>query len=67
MIVSTPSTEYDKDLLEGQGTAGALTGDERLAAAALEAVRQWRYEPVLDENGQPKVVEAVLTVKFVLS
>lgn len=45
----------------------AVQGDERLAQAALEAVRQWRYEPILDEDGKPKESEAILTVGFVLS
>lgn len=67
VAVSTPSTEYDEDLLERQGTPDALQGDERLGRAALEAVRQWRYEPVLDEDGKPTAVEAVLTVAFKLT
>ncbi len=67
VIVSTPATEYAGNLLEKKGTPGALAGDERLAQAAVDAVRQWRYEPVLGENGQPEPVEAVLTVKFKLS
>ena len=47
--------------------AEAIQGDERLAAAALDAVRQWLYEPVLDHNGEPTEVDAILTVAFRLS
>jgi hypothetical protein len=47
--------------------ASARTLDDRLAAAAVEAVRQWRYEPVLDEEGQPKALGFVVTVRFALS
>jgi outer membrane biosynthesis protein TonB len=67
VVVSTPAIDYDGDLLEKRGAPGALAGDERLARAAIEAVRQWRYEPVLDEDGKPTVVDAILTVKFALS
>ena len=50
-----------------RGTPEAIQGDERLAAAALDVVRQWRYEPVLDENGEPKEIDAILTVAFRLT
>ena len=56
-----------ESLLDKKGTPGALRGDDRLAQAAVEAVRQWRYEPVLDEDGNPKRIEAVVTVRFLLS
>jgi hypothetical protein len=69
VIVSTPVSEPgpNDSLMDRKGTPEALQGDERLGQAALEAVRQWRYEPVLDEDGKPKEFEAVLTVRFALS
>ena len=38
--------------------------DTRLSAAAVDAVRQWRFEPARDKNGKPIAVCYVLTVKF---
>ena len=69
VIVSTPVSEpaLHDSLMDRKGTPEALQGDERPGQAALEAVRQWRHEPVLDENGKPKEVKATLTVRFVLS
>jgi periplasmic protein TonB len=43
-----------------------VRGHPMLAAAALEAVRQWRYRPYL-LNHQPIEVETEITVNFVLS
>ena len=37
-----------------------------LSAAAIEAVRQWRYRPYL-LNSQPVAVETEITVNFLLS
>ncbi len=42
-----------------------LSGNQILAQAALQAVRQWRYEPTR-LNGQPVEVETYITVKFQL-
>jgi hypothetical protein len=67
VIVSSPSLEPGQSLLEKRGTSDALRGDPRLAAAAVEAVRQWRYEPPLGEDGQPKTFAFVATVTFALS
>lgn len=39
------------------------SGDPLLAAAALDAVRQWRYRPYL-LNGEPVEVETLITVSF---
>jgi D-alanyl-D-alanine endopeptidase (penicillin-binding protein 7) len=44
----------------------ALNGDPRLAQAALEAVRLWRYEPIL-KNGQPVEAKMTITINFRLS
>ena len=43
-----------------------LRGHPMLAAAAIEAVRQWRYRPYL-LNNEPIEVETDITVNFVLS
>jgi protein TonB len=43
-----------------------VRGHPMLAAAAIDAVRQWRYRPYL-LNNEPIEVETVITVNFVLS
>jgi protein TonB len=43
-----------------------LSGHPMLVAAALSAVRQWRYRPY-SLNGEPVEVETEITVNFVLS
>ena len=43
-----------------------LDGDETLAKAAVDAVRQWRYKPMLSD-GQPAEVETTITVTFSLA
>jgi periplasmic protein TonB len=43
-----------------------VSGSPILAAAAQDAVRQWRYKPTL-LNGQPVEVETLITVNFVLN
>jgi TonB family protein len=40
--------------------------DARLADAAQAAVGQWRYEPVLDENGEPMELLFTVTIRFKL-
>jgi protein TonB len=42
-----------------------VSGSPILAAAAQQAVRQWRYKPTM-LNGQPVEVETLITVNFVL-
>ena len=42
-----------------------VSGDTVLARAAIDAVRQWRYQPYL-LNGQPVKVPLEITVKFTL-
>ena len=42
-----------------------LEGDEVLAKSAVEAVRQWRYKPML-VDGEPKEVDTTITVTFSL-
>jgi protein TonB len=43
-----------------------VRGHPMLAAAAIDAVRQWRYRPYL-LNNEPIEVETEITVNFVLS
>lgn len=43
-----------------------LSGHPMLVAAAINAVRQWRYRPYV-LNGEPVEVETQITVNFVLS
>ena len=40
------------------------TADDRLAKAAVEAVRQWEYEPVTISPGKPVKVIATVTMNF---
>jgi len=40
-----------------------LSGDEALADAAVEAVRQWRYKPILTD-GEPTEVDTTITITF---
>jgi beta-lactamase regulating signal transducer with metallopeptidase domain len=65
-VVASSSDADKKGLMEEKGTPGTMTGDERLADAALAAVRQWRYEPVIGPEGRPVDAEATVTVRFVL-
>jgi protein TonB len=44
----------------------ALSGPPMLVAAALEAVRQWRYRPYV-LNGEVIEVETQITVNFKLN
>jgi periplasmic protein TonB len=43
-----------------------LSGDPVLAAAATDAVKQWKYKPFL-LNGDPMAVETQVTVNFTLA
>jgi TonB family protein len=43
-----------------------LSGDDLLAKSALQAVRQWRYKPML-LDGEPAEVDTTITVTFSLS
>ena len=45
--------------------AHVLSGDDLLAQSALEAVRQWRYKPML-VDGEPKEVDTTIIVTFSL-
>jgi protein TonB len=43
-----------------------LSGDDVLAKSALQAVRQWRYKPML-LDGEPAEVDTTITITFSLS
>jgi len=43
-----------------------LSGDRMLAAAAIDAVRQWRYKPYY-LNGQPVEIQTQITINFKLN
>jgi protein TonB len=52
--------------ISAEGDVEGLTvvsGDELLVAAAVEAVRQWKYKPY-KLNGEPVAVETYITVVF---
>jgi hypothetical protein len=66
VVASAPNAVRFKDLSAQKGTPQAIEGDPRLAAAALDAVKSWRYQPVL-KDGKPVEVKASVTVNFKLS
>ena len=66
VVVSAPTVERLKELEPKKGTPAALEGDARLGAAAVDAVKQWRYEPIL-KGGKPVDFKAQVTVNFRLS
>jgi D-alanyl-D-alanine endopeptidase (penicillin-binding protein 7) len=66
VAASAPTAERLKALEAKQGTPAAIEGDARLAAAALDAVKQWRYEPIL-KAGKPVDFKATVTVNFKLA
>lgn len=41
----------------------AISGDNRLTMAAIEAVRQWKYKPYL-LNGEPVEIQTTVILKF---
>ena len=43
-----------------------VSGHPKLAPAAIDAVKQWKYKPYL-QNGEPIEVESQVTVNFTLS
>jgi TonB family protein len=61
----------DVQLLATVGKTGAITkltvvsGDSMLAAAAVDAVRQWKYRPFL-LNAEPVEIQTQITIKFKL-
>jgi len=66
VVASAPTVERLKELEARKGTPAATEGDPRLAEAALAAVKQWQYAPVL-KNGKPVEFTATVTVNFRLA
>jgi len=66
VAAAAPNVERLRELGPAKGTSAALEDDARLAAAALDAVEQWRYEPIL-KDGKPVVARASVTVNFALA
>lgn len=60
-VVLHAVVDEDGDISELQ----AISGPPLLVQAALNAVRQWRYQPTL-LNGEPVEVDTTITVSFVL-
>jgi bla regulator protein BlaR1 len=66
VVASAPTAERLEQIQANKGTPAGLEGDPRLAEAALAAVRQWRYQPVI-RNGQPVEFKVTVAVNFRLS
>jgi bla regulator protein BlaR1 len=66
VVASAPTPERLKELEPKKGTPAATEGDKRLAEAALTAVKQWQYAPIL-KGGKPVEFKATVTVNFRLS
>jgi D-alanyl-D-alanine endopeptidase (penicillin-binding protein 7) len=68
VAASAPTAERLKEieLAVKKGAPPATEGDARLAAAALDAVRQWRYAPIL-VGGKPEEFKATVTINFRLN
>jgi beta-lactamase regulating signal transducer with metallopeptidase domain len=64
VAASAPTMERFKQMMDAKTVAKALEGDPRLAQAAVDAVKQWRYEPILGPNGKPVEARATITVNF---
>jgi protein TonB len=60
-VVLRAVIDHDGDVSELQ----VISGHPLLVQAALNAVKQWRYQPTL-LNGEPVEVETTITVSFVL-
>jgi len=64
VVRSAPTLERLEELEARAGASASVQeGDPRLAAAALEAVKQWRYEPML-KDGRPVEARLTLTIRF---
>jgi protein TonB len=65
LAASAPTMERLQELKTTDGRFSGSEGDKRLAEAALVAVKQWRYEPIL-KDGKPVDFKATVTVRFKL-
>ena len=62
-------TVYLRAIIAADGSVRQLeviSGNQILATPALQAVRQWRYQPTR-LNGEPVEVETLITVNFILN
>jgi outer membrane biosynthesis protein TonB len=66
VAASAPTMERLQELKTKEGRFRGIEGDKRLGEAAVAAVKQWRYEPVL-KDGKPVDFQATVTVRFKLS
>ena len=66
VVASAATLDRINELASSRGTPAALEGDARLAEAALVAVKQWRYEPILI-GGVAVDAKLTVTVNFRLS
>ncbi len=58
-LIAEDGMVRETSVLEGE--------DARLVAAAREAVEQWAFEPVRDEDGEPIAILFTVTIRFALS
>ena len=68
-MIHLQGTVYLRAIIATDGTVRQLeviSGNQMLANPALQAVRQWRYQPTR-LNGEPVEVETLITVNFVLN
>jgi len=69
VVASAPTSERLQEIVKDgskTGTPAAIEGDARLAQAALDAVKQWQYAPVV-KGGKPVEARATVTVEFKLA
>ncbi|HXY42028.1 MAG TPA: energy transducer TonB [Vicinamibacteria bacterium] len=69
LVASAPTLTRLQEIVKDKskaGTPAAIEGDPRLAQAALDAVKQWQYEPVV-KAGKPAEAKATVTVEFSLA
>jgi hypothetical protein len=66
VAASAPTEARLKELQAKKGTPAAAEADKRLAEAALAAVKEWRYEPIL-KDGKPVEFKASVTINFKLA
>lgn len=66
VVASAPTVDRLKAVQAQKGSPAGIEGDPRLANAALEAVKQWRYLPIVRE-GKAVEARATVTIRFALS
>lgn len=66
LAASAPTMERLDQLKTKEGRFSGTEGDKRLAEAALAAVKQWKYAPIV-KDGKPVDFKATVTVRFKLS